>query len=96
MNKVENKRVQLYRSCIFIRLKRIASLQIVEKEIGKDAFKNMMKHSAVISSLNLARTQTFHLNSNNSVSWVDSLLSILLLEPVLSNGVTSQRLNKEL
>lgn len=87
MDKVENKRVQVHRSCIFIRLKRIACLQIVEVENGKDTFKNMMKHSAVISSPSQASTQTFHLNSNYSVSWVDSVLSILLLDPVLSNGV---------
>jgi len=74
MDKVENKRIQVHRSCIFIRLKRIACLQIVEKEIGKDAFKNMMKHSAVSSSLSQARTQTFHLNSNYSVSWFSSAI----------------------
>ncbi len=40
---------------------------------GKDAFKNMMKHSAVMFSFpSQACTQTFHLNSNYSVSWFDS------------------------
>ena len=35
--------------------------------------KHMMKHSAVmVSSPSQARTQTFHLDSNYSISWVDS------------------------
>ena len=54
------------------------------KKKGKDAFKHMMKHSAVMfSSPSQARTQTFHLNSNYSVSWVDSDI----VDPSSGSGV---------
>ena len=44
----------------------------------------MMKHSAVMfSSPSQARTQTFHLNSNYSVSWVDSDI----VDPSSGSGV---------
>jgi len=56
------------------------SLKSLEKKPGKDAFKHMMKHSAVISQ---ARTQTFHLNSNYSISWVYSDI----VDPSSGSGV---------
>jgi len=44
----------------------------------------MMKHSAVmLSSPSQARTQTFHLNSKYSVSWVDSDI----VDPSSESGV---------
>jgi len=54
------------------------------KKTGKDSFKHMMKHSAVMfSSPSQARAQTFNLNSNYRISWFDSDIA----DPSSGSGV---------
>ncbi len=82
---VENKNVSASSELHFHKVKEDSmSSKSLKKKSGKDAFKHMMKHSAVMfSSPSQARTQTFHMNSNYSVSWVDSDI----LDPSSGNGV---------